>query len=53
LLGPVQHVGFACDDIFATVFAMRSAGAAFLTILDNYDEGIDSRYELDRSSWGR
>jgi hypothetical protein len=28
-------------------------GAAFLTIPDNYDEGIDSRYELDRSSWGR
>jgi 4-hydroxyphenylpyruvate dioxygenase len=43
----VQHIAFACDDIFATVSAMRAAGAAFLKIPDNYYDDIDSRYQLD------
>jgi 4-hydroxyphenylpyruvate dioxygenase len=43
----VQHIAFACDDIFATVSAMRAAGAAFLNIPDNYYDDIDSRYQLD------
>jgi 4-hydroxyphenylpyruvate dioxygenase len=43
----VQHIAFACDDIFKAVSAMRKAGATFLTIPDNYYDDIDSRYELD------
>ena len=43
----VQHIAFACDDIFKAVSAMRAAGATFLTIPDNYYDDIDSRYELD------
>jgi 4-hydroxyphenylpyruvate dioxygenase len=44
----VQHIAFACDDIFRTVSAARAAGATFLTIPDNYYDDIDSRFELDR-----
>ena len=43
----VQHIAFTCDDIFKAVSAMRSAGATFLSIPDNYYDDIDSRYELD------
>jgi len=43
----VQHIAFACDDIFTAVSAMRGAGATFLTIPENYYDDIDSRYELD------
>jgi len=43
----VQHIAFACDDIFKAVSAMRAAGATFLNIPDNYYSDIDSRYELD------
>ncbi|MBR0801293.1 sugar phosphate isomerase/epimerase and 4-hydroxyphenylpyruvate domain-containing protein [Bradyrhizobium jicamae] len=42
----VQHIAFACDDIFKAVSAMRAAGATFLNIPDNYYDDIDSRYEL-------
>jgi len=43
----VQHIAFACDDIFTAVSAMRDAGATFLTIPENYYDDIDSRYEFD------
>jgi 4-hydroxyphenylpyruvate dioxygenase len=43
----VQHIAFACDDIFKTVSAMHAAGATFLTIPENYYDDIDSRYELE------
>ena len=43
----VQHIAFACDDIFKTVSAMHAAGATFLTIPQNYYDDIDSRYELE------
>jgi 4-hydroxyphenylpyruvate dioxygenase len=43
----VQHIAFACDDIFTAVSAMRAAGASFLTIPENYYDDIDSRYELN------
>ncbi len=42
----VQHIAFACDDIFKAVAAMRAAGATFLPIPDNYYADLDSRYEL-------
>ena len=43
----VQHIAFECDDIFETVAGMRSAGATFLKIPDNYYDDVESRYELD------
>ena len=43
----VQHIAFACDDIFKAVSRMRAAGATFLGIPDNYYDDIDSRYDLD------
>ncbi|MBR0696958.1 bifunctional sugar phosphate isomerase/epimerase/4-hydroxyphenylpyruvate dioxygenase family protein [Bradyrhizobium lablabi] len=43
----VQHIAFACDDIFKAASAMRAAGATFLNISDNYYDDIDSRYELN------
>jgi 4-hydroxyphenylpyruvate dioxygenase len=43
----VQHIAFACDDIFTAVTAMRAQGATFLDIPSNYYDDIDSRYELD------
>ena len=43
----VQHIAFACADIFQAVSAMRAAGATFLSIPSNYYDDIDSRYQLD------
>jgi 4-hydroxyphenylpyruvate dioxygenase len=43
----VQHIAFTCDDIFKAASAMRSAGATFLSIPDNYYDDIDSRYDPD------
>jgi 4-hydroxyphenylpyruvate dioxygenase len=43
----VQHIAFTCQDIFRAVSVMRSAGATFLSIPDNYYDDLDSRYELD------
>jgi 3-dehydroshikimate dehydratase len=43
----VQHIAFACQDIFKAVSAMRAAGATFLSIPDNYYDDLDSRYELE------
>ncbi len=42
----VQHVAFACEDIFATVAAMRARGAGFLDIPDNYYDDIEAKYDL-------
>jgi 4-hydroxyphenylpyruvate dioxygenase len=43
----VQHIAFACDDIFATVAEMRSRGASFLNIPNNYYDDIEAKYDLD------
>ncbi len=43
----VQHIAFECDDIFETVARMRSAGASFLKIPDNYYDDVESRFKLD------
>jgi 4-hydroxyphenylpyruvate dioxygenase len=43
----VQHIAFSCDDIFATVAAMRARGANFLKIPDNYYDDIEAKYGLD------
>jgi 4-hydroxyphenylpyruvate dioxygenase len=43
----VQHIAFACHDIFAAVAAMRVRGATFLAIPDNYYDDIEAKYGLD------
>ncbi len=43
----VQHIAFACDDIFKTVAAMRTRGATFLRIPDNYYDDVEAKYGLD------
>src|SRR4051794_1285640 len=46
----VQHIAFTCDDIFATVADMRSRGADFLKIPDNYYDDIEAKYDLDAAT---
>jgi 4-hydroxyphenylpyruvate dioxygenase len=43
----VQHIAFACDDIFAAAAEMRARGAGFLDIPDNYYDDIEAKYDLD------
>jgi 4-hydroxyphenylpyruvate dioxygenase len=46
----VQHIAFSCDDIFAAVAEMRSRGAGFLKIPDNYYDDIEAKYDLDAAT---
>jgi len=46
----VQHIAFSCDDIFATVAAMRQRGASFLKIPENYYDDVEAKYGLDDST---
>lgn len=39
----IQHVALSCNDIHATVEALRDAGIAFLVTPETYFEGIDAR----------
>jgi 4-hydroxyphenylpyruvate dioxygenase len=43
----VQHIAFACTDIFAAVAEMRARGAGFLDIPDNYYDDLEAKYDLD------
>jgi 3-dehydroshikimate dehydratase len=43
----LQHVAFACDDIFATGRAMRDRGVPLLAIPGNYYEDLAARTELE------
>jgi 4-hydroxyphenylpyruvate dioxygenase len=43
----VHHVAFACQDIFATVAALRANGVAFVPISPNYYDDLPTRFELD------
>ncbi|MEW6640936.1 MAG: TIM barrel protein [Pseudomonadota bacterium] len=49
----VQHIAFACDDIFATVAEMRARGAGFLKIPDNYYDDIESKHDLDAATMAK
>jgi 4-hydroxyphenylpyruvate dioxygenase len=42
----MQHVAFSCDDIVATVGALRSRGLATLPIPDNYYDDLAARTAL-------
>jgi 4-hydroxyphenylpyruvate dioxygenase len=46
----VQHIAFACDDIFAAVAAMRRRGASFLKIPENYYDDVEAKYGLDAAT---
>ena len=46
----VQHIAFSCADIFATVAQMRSRGASFLDIPDNYYDDVEAKYDLDAAT---
>ena len=42
----VQHLAFACDDIFATANALRANGFEPLTISANYYDDLEARFQL-------
>ncbi len=42
----VQHIAFACDNIFAVVEDLKQRGASFLDIPDNYYDDLEARYDL-------
>jgi 3-dehydroshikimate dehydratase len=46
----VQHIAFACADIFATLEDMRARGANFLKIPDNYYDDLEAKYDLDAAT---
>jgi len=43
----VQHIAFACDDIFATIASLRSRGVPFVPISANYHDDLAARIDLD------
>ncbi len=43
----IQHLAFACDDIFATAAALKSNGFKPLVISQNYYDDLDARFGLD------
>ena len=45
----LQHVAFACDDIFMAARGMRQRGAALLSIPGNYYDDLAARLDLDPS----
>ena len=48
----LQHVAFACDDIFMAAQCMRDRGAEPLSIPGNYYEDLAARLDLDPSLIG-
>ncbi|MGE9007657.1 bifunctional sugar phosphate isomerase/epimerase/4-hydroxyphenylpyruvate dioxygenase family protein [Leptospira interrogans] len=46
----VQHIAFSCSDIFTAVADMRSRGADFLKIPENYYDDIEAKYDLDAAT---
>jgi 4-hydroxyphenylpyruvate dioxygenase len=43
----VQHIAFACDDVFATADALRARGFEPLPISHNYYDDLEARFGLD------
>ncbi|MDE2403213.1 MAG: sugar phosphate isomerase/epimerase and 4-hydroxyphenylpyruvate domain-containing protein [Sphingomonadales bacterium] len=43
----VQHIAFACEDVFAAAERARDAGLPFLEIGPNYYEDIEARFGLE------
>ncbi|UOM32925.1 bifunctional sugar phosphate isomerase/epimerase/4-hydroxyphenylpyruvate dioxygenase family protein [Acuticoccus sp. I52.16.1] len=49
----VQHLAFACDDIFATAAALLASGFEVLPISPNYYDDLAARFELEGELLGR
>ena len=49
----VHHFAFTCDDIFATIPRLKSAGTRFLPIPDNYYDDLEARFALDPALVGK
>ena len=45
--GGVHHIAMACDDIFATMAAMRANDVPLLDIPETYYDGLASMHDLD------
>jgi len=43
----VQHIAFACDDIFAAAAKAKAAGLPFLAVGPNYYADLEARFGLD------
>ena len=43
----VQHLAFACDDIFATAHKLKACGFVPLEISRNYYDDLEARFGLD------
>lgn len=43
----VQHIAFACTDIFTVVERMRAGGVTLLPISGNYYDDLEARFDLD------
>ena len=43
----VQHIAFACDDVFAAAQSAADAGLPMLDIGPNYYEDLEAKYALD------
>jgi 4-hydroxyphenylpyruvate dioxygenase len=46
-LPDLQHIAFACRDIFAAATALRKRGAPLLVVPDNYYDDLDARWAPD------
>jgi 4-hydroxyphenylpyruvate dioxygenase len=44
----LQHIAFACNDIFAAALAMRARDLPTLAIPGNYYDDLAARFDLDR-----
>jgi 4-hydroxyphenylpyruvate dioxygenase len=49
----VQHLAFACDDVFAVALAMAAAGFKPLAIPQNYYDDLAARFGLEEALIGR
>lgn len=45
--GAVHHIALRCDDIFATVEALRANGTRFVPISNNYFDDLPTRLDID------
>jgi 4-hydroxyphenylpyruvate dioxygenase len=43
----VQHIAFACEDIFAAAAKAKAAGLPFLAVGPNYYADLEARFGLD------
>ena len=49
----IHHIAFACADIFATMEKLKTNGATFVPIPDNYYDDLAARFGIDESLLAR